>query len=78
MAVASFQREGKDPIMRGFDPPRTASLTHWYKAATARQDFAPNWREIPQVIENADVDEDTIIFRGADWTLFVARKRFMK
>lgn len=76
MAVASFHRNGKRIAMRGFHPPARATVTHWYKAATAQIDEAPDWRTVD--MGAATVDADTIIFHGDDWDLFIARKRFLK
>ena len=78
MAVASFNPDGEAPVIRGFDPPKTASVSHWYRAAVAMIRDAPSWRDIPHVISAADVSEDTIIFHGDDWSLYIARKRFLK
>lgn len=78
MAVASFNQDGQAPILRGFDAPKTASVTAWYRAAVGSIRQAPNWREIPDVIAAADVTGDTIIFHGDSWSLFISRKRFLK
>ena len=78
MAVASFCPDRGDPVIRGFDPPKTATVSHWYRAAVAMIRDAPSWREIPEVIIRADVSEDTIIYHGDGWSLYIARKRFLK
>lgn len=66
--------------MRGFHPPKAATVTHWYRAATAQIDAAPDWRTV--AMGEAVVDADTIHFTGGEgaerWDLFVARKRFLK
>jgi hypothetical protein len=88
MAVASFRRNGRVEAMRGFHPPKTTTVTHWYRAATAQIDDAPDWRTVD--MGAAVVDADTIVFSGfmrqptvqgqADlpWDLFIARKRNLK
>lgn len=80
MAVASFRINGKMESMRGFHPPKAATVTHWYRAATAQIDKAPDWRSVD--MGAAIVDADTIIFSGGEgptqWDLFIARKRNLK
>lgn len=46
MAVASWLANGRQIAMRNFHPPATASITHWFKAATAQIDKAPDWRAV--------------------------------
>lgn len=66
--------------MRGFHPPKRASVVHWYRAAVAQIDEAPDWRSVD--MGGAVIDEDTIIFSGGEgpeqWDLFIARKRNLK
>lgn len=80
MAVASWLVNGRQVAMRGFHPPKTASVTHWFKAATAQIDVAPDWRTVD--MGRAIVDADSIIFEGGEgaeqWKLIIARKRFLK
>ena len=78
MAVASFNLDGQAPVIRGFDPPKTATVTAWYRAAVGSIPSAPNWRDAIAAINAADVQPDTIIFHGDNWSLYVARKRFLK
>lgn len=76
MAVASFYREGAGARQRNFHPPKQASVTHWYRAATAQIDEAPDWRTVD--MGAAVVDANVIHWRGDDWDLLVARKRNLK
>jgi len=71
--------------MKGFHPPKQASLTHWYKAATAQIDAAPDWRTVD--IGAALVDANTIIFEGhtddaqgirVPWMVMIARRRHLR
>lgn len=76
MAVASFHRNGGQVALRGFHPPKTASLSAWYRAAVGQIADAPDWRTVD--MQTAEVDAETIIWHGDDWDLFVARKRFLR
>ena len=76
MAVAGFKREGQSVVQRSFDPPKRASLRAWYNAATKGVEQAP--RFTPELERRADVTVDTIIFHGAGWTLYIARKRNLR
>lgn len=76
MAVASFRRNGQIVAMKGFHPPAKATVTHWYKAATSQIDCAPDWRDVN--MGRALIDENTIVFTGGDWDLFIARRRDLR
>lgn len=76
MAVASYRVNGQIESMRGFHPPKRASVVHWYRAATAQIDAAPDWRVVD--MGGAVIDADTIIFSGDGWDLFIARKRDLR
>lgn len=76
MAVASFLVNGRQVALRSFHPPKQATVTHWYKAATAQIDQAPCWRTVD--MGAAVVDEDSILFEGDAWKLIVARRRHLK
>ena len=76
MAVASLHLNGEQVAMRGFHPPKKATVTAWYRAATAQMDEAPEWRTVD--MSAAVVEADTITFHGQGWDLFIARKRFLK
>lgn len=80
MAVASFHQNGRQVAMRNFHPPKQATMRHWYKAATAQIDDAPDWRAVD--MGAAVVDEDTIRYigrtNGLPWDLFIARKRNLR
>jgi hypothetical protein len=78
MTVASFHRNGHAPVIRGFAPPKTASISHWYRAAVANITHAPSWREAGDELNLAQIDEGAIVVHGDDWSLFIARKRFLK
>lgn len=75
MAVASFQLEGEAPVVRGFFPPKTATVQHWYRAAVQGIEDAPNWKEIPNALNTAVIEEDLITIEGSNWMLFIARKK---
>lgn len=76
MAVASFHLDGKQVAMRGFHPPKKATVTAWYRAAVGQMPDAPDWRLVD--MGAAVIDADTIVFHGEDWDLFIARKRNLK
>ena len=76
MAVASFLVNGRVVSTKGFHPPKQASVTHWYKAATAQMDDAPDWRTVD--MGATIVDADTIHYKGDGWDLLIARKRNLK
>lgn len=61
---------------RQFAPPKRASLSAWYKAATKQIPEAPKTLDLNTV--QAIVNERTIIFDHGDWVLFIARKRNLK
>lgn len=62
--------------MRGFHPPKKATVLAWYRAATELIEDAPDWRTVD--MSRAAVAPDTITFHGADWDLFIARKRNLR
>lgn len=76
MAVASLHIAGKQVSMRGFHPPKKATVTAWYRAATAQMPDAPEWRTVD--MGAAVIDTDTITFHGDNWDLYIARKRNLR
>lgn len=76
MAAASLTMNGKIVSMRNFHPPKQASVTHWYRAATAQIDQAPDWRTVD--MGAALIDEGSIIFHGDDWSLYISRKKNLR
>jgi hypothetical protein len=79
VAVACFIRRHKEPgepvhSMRGFHPPKKATVTAWYRAAVKLIEDAPDWRTVD--MGKAVIDADTIIFHGDG--LFISRKRNLR
>lgn len=76
MAVAGFKARDAELVRVSFHPPKTASVTAWYRAATARIEAAPDWRTVD--MNTARITEDVIHFSCDEWDLFIARKKSLR
>lgn len=76
MAVAALRVAGVQVSLRGFHPPKTATVTAWYRAAVGQMPDAPEWRTVD--MGAAVIDQETITWHGEGWDLFVARRRSLR